>query len=737
VNQRSSTEFDARVERTWTLLSKLNSETTWVGPTGESGSGTNSRTTEYVYDASGRVSLIKYPDAYGNGDRTIVQRAYDGLNRVATILRKDPGGGSFVTIAAWAFQGPHRMTSLEFGNSVKETMSYDEYGRPSELYHDRLASTGTRRSMFFFKRSYDPGDRVTKERRNFWDNAGNPMTGLKDFGDIYGYDHQNRLATVVRSVGYTSHSLTAIDAATASTTDFLAKCAYNFDGAGNRKTLQYDSSNGTVTGAFGRDINGFDAENQLTSKAFYLYDQGQSTWSTTATTSATIVYDVNGNHISTNPTVKVDVHNRIYESGTWRYRYDPFGRRVEKRNTDTGGFWHRYYYEGVNRVAEYKIHLDSGQPAEFASGAMWVRIFGTYLVDQLLWVKLDPCGECGSYADGYMHLDFLGSVVTGTLAIGNGSGGYDVFEGYRYDEYGQPFFYDVFNTLGSASQVGQSHLYTGREWDAEMDGGTGRYYYRARYYDQTSGRFLSRDPAGADSFLNEYSYVGADPIQYSDPAGLQAINPASSPNATATYTAALMLAINLRLDTTQTHAVGCVLNNSKAANGSGGILCCSNVSTTVCCPVVTSTGTQNSWGGMTPNGAYLIKPFRKNPTMDPARNGLPSDLDWYDLLPWNDKKQKWSPTIAVPGDVLVPVPVGFTVVHVVARGLIERNAFGIHPGLRSLGCPAVRPEGLDKADIGKYNMDGCWQSLRAVLDSGSLNDRGESGVGMLVVTGSS
>ncbi len=36
------------------------------------------------------------------------------------------------------------------------------------------------------------------------------------------------------------------------------------------------------------------------------------------------------------------------------------------------------------------------------------------------------------------------------------------------------------------------HTYTGREYDAE----SGLYYYRARYYNPTIGRFLSEDPIG-------------------------------------------------------------------------------------------------------------------------------------------------------------------------------------------------------------------------------------------------
>jgi RHS repeat-associated protein len=56
-----------------------------------------------------------------------------------------------------------------------------------------------------------------------------------------------------------------------------------------------------------------------------------------------------------------------------------------------------------------------------------------------------------------------------------------------------------------------------REWDAE----TGLYYYRARYYDPTSGAFISGDPMGLTASSNFYGYVDGNPVRYSDPYGLE------------------------------------------------------------------------------------------------------------------------------------------------------------------------------------------------------------------------
>ena len=79
---------------------------------------------------------------------------------------------------------------------------------------------------------------------------------------------------------------------------------------------------------------------------------------------------------------------------------------------------------------------------------------------------------------------------------------------YRYEPYGKT------RVLGQASRNTQQ--YTGRENDA-----TGLYYYRARYYDPGTGRFVSPDPIGwAAGQTNGYAYVGGDPFNRTDPFGL-------------------------------------------------------------------------------------------------------------------------------------------------------------------------------------------------------------------------
>jgi RHS repeat-associated protein len=76
------------------------------------------------------------------------------------------------------------------------------------------------------------------------------------------------------------------------------------------------------------------------------------------------------------------------------------------------------------------------------------------------------------------------------------------------------YTYDVFGAI--RSQTGSSPnywLFTGQQ----MDGDSGLYFLRARYYDPSTGRFLGRDPIMA---AEPYAYVGNNRVNLVDPYGL-------------------------------------------------------------------------------------------------------------------------------------------------------------------------------------------------------------------------
>src|SRR5688572_30515617 len=64
--------------------------------------------------------------------------------------------------------------------------------------------------------------------------------------------------------------------------------------------------------------------------------------------------------------------------------------------------------------------------------------------------------------------------------------------------------------------------YRGQE-GSYTDSETGLIYMMNRYYAPLLGRFISRDPIGFGGGINLYAYGYGDPVNYTDPDGLDGI----------------------------------------------------------------------------------------------------------------------------------------------------------------------------------------------------------------------
>jgi RHS repeat-associated protein len=162
------------------------------------------------------------------------------------------------------------------------------------------------------------------------------------------------------------------------------------------------------------------------------------------------------------------------------FKYDPLGRRTEKVSPT---FTSIFAYDGDNLVETTN-----------SSGAVVARYTQTQNIDE-------PLAELRSSATNYYEEDGLGSITSMTSSAGA------IANTYTYDSFG-----DVTHVSGSVSNP---FSYTGRELDSE----TGLYNYRARYYDQTTGRFVSEDPIKFLGGANFYRYGRNNPLIYRDPSG--------------------------------------------------------------------------------------------------------------------------------------------------------------------------------------------------------------------------
>jgi RHS repeat-associated protein len=144
----------------------------------------------------------------------------------------------------------------------------------------------------------------------------------------------------------------------------------------------------------------------------------------------------------------------------------------------------RFAYDGADLIGEYD-----------AAGNLLRRyVHGAGDDEPLVWYE-----GSGTTDRRWLHADERGSVV----ATSNGSGA--AIATNTYDEYGIP----------RSSNSGRFQ-YTGQTWLPEL----GLYYYKARIYSPTLGRFLQTDPIGYGDGMNMHAYVHSDPVNARDSSGL-------------------------------------------------------------------------------------------------------------------------------------------------------------------------------------------------------------------------
>jgi RHS repeat-associated protein len=417
------------------------------------------RSETYTYDLVSNLKIII--------DRNNQQTAfdYDALNRRVKATYQGDG-----TEATFTYDNVGRLTkasdtapgagSIDFAYDTLNRLIQETTGQGSVNYqYDVL---GRRTQMVANGQqpvmySYDSASRLTQVMQ------GSLAVGL-------GYDNANRRTSLTYPNG-TSTSYTYDVASRLTSMNHLGPggiieaLTYQYDVAGNQTSLT--RNNGTASSLPPAVTNAsYDVVNEQTAFA-----------------GAALTYDNNGNLTSDGTNTYVwDARNRLVAiSGgvTASFTYDPLGRRISKT---VNSVLSQYGYDGNDIVME----IGGG-----AVGASYLR---SLRIDE-------PFIRQSSTGNEHYHTDPLGN----SMVLSNSQGG--VVSSYSYEPFGKSSA-----TGGSANTL----KYTGREED-----GTGLVYYRARYMNPRSGRFLSRDPQEDGGLSgNLYAYVGNNPLSYTDPLGL-------------------------------------------------------------------------------------------------------------------------------------------------------------------------------------------------------------------------
>jgi RHS repeat-associated protein len=232
----------------------------------------------------------------------------------------------------------------------------------------------------------------------------------------------------------------------------------------------------------------------------------------TSSATTTLAYDNNGN---------------LTTYGKWNFTWD-YRNQLTQVATGTATSTYTYDYAGARAkaVEGATITVTANQYYSTATAGSNATTTDQIFAGNLLLATREKSATASTTR--YVHTDNL----TGSNVITDATG--VASEYLDYYPYGAPRLDSTFG-----GYKGEKRKFIGQEYDTP----TGLSYLNARYYNGARGGFVSEDPVfiGVPSkqtitdpqSLNSYSYSDDNPINRSDPSGLQSVNAAAQAQQTA------------------------------------------------------------------------------------------------------------------------------------------------------------------------------------------------------------
>ena len=452
----------------------------------------NGLTTSYIYDALGR----KYTESEYDGENYSIFRGYfyEGVSQY--VSQELTGQYNLLLYSDKTYEYDGEMRVVKVKESGQETVSYtyDANGnKKSETLANGVVSTYT----------YNRANRIA----NIVNKKGNSNISVYEYS--YYLDGSDACKVrnengIIETTEYEYDGLKRLTEESVKVGNSTDTYAYEYDDYGNRAKMiatgsenyvteySYNNAQGKYTALLQKEVKTVEGEENL-------LDQNSNVKQTVYT------YDANGNQIKKTAEGKTETNtydglNQLigFTDGetTASYKYNASGLRYEKT---VGGQTINHVWDGSKQIIADVIDN------QLYEADCYIR--GTNLV-----AKYNFCnGTKSEYT--YYTQNAHGDVVNLTNTDG------EVTKAYKYDAFGVEKNIDENDT--------NAFRYCGEYYDKE----TATVYLRARYYNPTTGRFISRDSyLGRRSdplSLNLYTYCRNNPLRYIDPSGHDAVEAAA------------------------------------------------------------------------------------------------------------------------------------------------------------------------------------------------------------------